>query len=100
LRSFIAPGELSEAEQKPQVPGLTFVSFCLKRNGFASFATKRRKKFTFMDRCNQFYDLNNNGILSGSNMLSARLFIYKPREQACQQYPPQGNLQGRCPDNA
>jgi len=41
------------------VPGLTFVSFCLKRNGFASFATKRRKKFTFTDRCKQFYDLSN-----------------------------------------
>ena len=38
------------------MPGLTFVSFCLKRNGFASFAFKRRKKNSFTDRCKQFYD--------------------------------------------
>ncbi|HUU26316.1 MAG TPA: hypothetical protein VM123_00760 [archaeon] len=41
---FLRKGELGEVEQKSQVPGLTFVSFCLKRNGFASFAFKRRIK--------------------------------------------------------
>jgi len=42
------------------MPGLTFVSFCLKRNGFASFAFKRRKEISFTDRCKQFYDLSSN----------------------------------------
>jgi len=45
------------------LPGLTFVSFCLKRNGFASFATKRRIKISFTDRCKQFYDLSSNYLL-------------------------------------
>jgi len=48
------------------MPGLTFVSFCLKRNGFASFATKRRRKFTFTESCNQFYDLNSKTFSPGS----------------------------------
>jgi hypothetical protein len=32
------------------VPGLTFVSFGYKGNGFASFAGKRSLKFTFTDK--------------------------------------------------
>jgi len=36
------------------MPGLTFVSFCLKRNGFASFATKRRKKIPLRIDANNF----------------------------------------------
>jgi len=45
------------------LPGLTFVSFCLKRNGFASFATKRRKGISFTDKFKQFYDLSSDGIV-------------------------------------
>jgi len=33
---------------------------CYKRNGFASFATKRRKKISFTDRCKQFYAPSSN----------------------------------------
>jgi len=50
------------------VPGLTFVSFDYKRNGFASFAFKRRKKFTFTDRCKQFYDLSSKAICTKAEL--------------------------------
>jgi len=36
------------------VPGLTFVSFGYKRNGFASFAIKRRKKLPLQTDVNNF----------------------------------------------
>jgi len=36
------------------MPGLTFVSFCLKRNGFASFAIKRRKNLPLWIDVNNF----------------------------------------------
>jgi len=44
----LAPGKPNQATsakrcKSSQAPGLTFVSFSYKRNGFASFATKRRK---------------------------------------------------------
>jgi len=37
---------LAERSKSSRVPGLTFVSFSYKRNGFASFATKRSIKIS------------------------------------------------------
>jgi len=42
LRALRA-GDLQRSEVKETNAELTFVSFSYKRNGFASFATKRRK---------------------------------------------------------
>jgi len=47
----LATGKLNQATsaercKSSQVPGLTFVSFSYKRNGFASFATKRSIKIS------------------------------------------------------
>jgi len=55
LCAAFGAGDLGEAEQKTQVPGLTFGSFSYERNGFASFATKRSLKFVFRERYKQFY---------------------------------------------
>jgi len=44
------------------MPGITFVSFSYKRNGFASFATKRREKVFFL-----FVTKEKQKVLTGPN---------------------------------
>jgi len=46
--AWLKPNQATSAERgkSSRVPGLTFVSFSYKRNGFASFATKRSVKLS------------------------------------------------------